>query len=226
MVLTSWLDVTVQALLNLWQGFIVFIPNLIGAVLVFVIGWLVAVIIGKVISEVLRKLQFNKVFEKGGLKGALDKADLKVDASEFVGAIFKWILVIVFLSVSVEIIGLVQFSIFLTSVLDYLPNVIVAVLIFVVAVIITDMLEKVVRAAVESARLGYGGVVAAIVRWSIWIFAAFAILYQLNIAKDLITTLLQGLVWFFVLAGGIAFGWGGKDVAGEILETLKKKLQK
>lgn len=226
MMLADWLDVTIEALKNLWQGFIIFTPKFIGAVLVFVIGWFIAVIVGKIIAEVLKKLQFNKIFEKGGLKDALERADMKADASEFVGAVFKWILVIVFLSVSVEILGLVQFSVFLTNVLDYLPNVVVAVLIFVVAVIITDILEKVVRAAVEGVKVGYGGVVAAIVRWSIWIFAIFAILYQLNIAKDLITTLLQGLVWFFVLAGGIAFGWGGKDVAGEMLESLKKKLQK
>lgn len=226
MVLADWLDVTIEALKNLWQGFITFVPNLVGALLVFIIGWIVAIIIGKIVTEVLRKLQFNKIFEKGGLREALHRADLKVDASEFVGGVFKWVFVLVFLSVSVEILGLIQFSVFLTNVLDYLPNVIVAVLIFVVAAIIIDLLEKVVFAAVESVKSGYGGMVAAIVRWSIWIFAVFAILYQLNIAKDLITTLLQGVVWFFVLAGSIAFGWGGKDIAADFMEGIKRKIQK
>ncbi|MFA5272159.1 MAG: hypothetical protein WC412_07495 [Candidatus Omnitrophota bacterium] len=226
MIITDWLDVTLEALKDLWQGFIIFVPKLIGALLVFIIGWLIAVIVGKIIAEVLRKLQFNKLFEKGGMREALQKAELKVDASEFIGVIFKWVFVIVFLSVAVEILGLTQFSMFLNSILDYLPNVIVAVLIFVVAVIITDMLEKIVRAAVESVKVGYGGIVAAIVRWSLWIFATFAILYQLNIAKDLIQTLLQGVVWFFVIAGGIAFGWGGKDVASDLLSEIKRKLQK
>lgn len=226
MILADWLDVTVEALINLWTGFIIFVPKLLGALIVFIIGWIIAIIIGRIIAEVLRKLQFNKVFEKGGLRQALQRADLKVDASEFIGVVFKWIFVLVFLSVSVEILGLVQFSVFLTNVLDYLPNVIIAVLIFVVAAIITDILEKIVQAAVESVKSGYGGIVAAIVRWSIWIFAVFAILYQLNIAKDLITTIVQGIVWFFVIAGGIAFGWGGKDAAGDFINGIKRKIQK
>jgi len=226
MILTDWFDVTTAALKELWYGFITFTPKLIGALIVFLIGWLIAVVVGKIVAEILKKLQFNKLFDKGGLKEALQRADLKADASEFIGTIFKWVLVIVFLSISVEILGLAQFSVFLNNVLEYLPNVIVAVLIFVVAVIITDILEKIVRASVESVKVGYGGLVAAIVRWSIWIFAVFAILFQLNIARDLIQTLLQGIVWLIVLAGGIAFGWGGKDVAAELLQDLKRKMHR
>jgi hypothetical protein len=179
-----------------------------------------------VVAEILRKLNFNRFFEKGGIKTALEKAEFKVDASGFIGAIFKWIFVIVFLLVAVEILGLTQFGIFLTSVLAYLPNVVVAVLIFVVAVIIADILEKVVRAAVEGVRVGYGNLVGIIVRWSIWIFAIFAILYQLRVAPGLIQTLLSGIVGLIVIAGGIAFGLGGKDVATEILQELRRKLQR
>ena len=160
------------------------------------------------------------------MKDALEKAEFKVDATEFVGAAFKWVLVIVFLLAAVEVLGLTQFAGFLTNVLDYLPNVIVAVLIFVVAVIIADLLEKVVRAAVEGAKVGYGNLVGLIVRWSIWVFAIFAILYQLKIALGLIEILLSGIVGLVVLAGGIAFGLGGKEVAGEILRDLKGKFQR
>jgi len=222
----DWYNVTVGALLTLWQGFVEFIPSLIGALIIFIVGWFISIAVGKVIAEVLKKLRFNRVFEKGTLKEALDKAEFKVDASGFVGAIFKWILVIVFLVAAVEVLGLVQFAEFLTDVLAYLPNVVVAVLILVVAVIIADIAEKLIRAAVESMRVGFGSLVGSIVRWSIWVFAIFAILYQLRIAPELIQTLLTGIIALIVIAGGIAFGLGGKDVAADFLKDIRSKFQR
>ncbi|MDI6603429.1 MAG: hypothetical protein QME57_05005 [Patescibacteria group bacterium] len=221
----DWYTITVEILRNLWQGFLEFIPKLIGALIIFLIGWLIAVGIGKLITEILKRLQFNKIFERGAWKEALEKAEVKIDASGFIGTICKWILVIVFLLAAVEILGLVQFADFLSKVLAYLPNVVVAALIFVVAVIIADIAEKIIRAGVESAKVGYGGMAGAIVRWSIWIFAILAILMQLKIASELILTLFTGFVAMLAIAGGIAFGLGGKDVAAGILENLKKKLK-
>lgn len=225
MILIDWWTTTVDALENLWIGFIDFIPNLVGALVVFIIGWVIAVAIGKLVEEVLKRVKFNRIFEKGGWKTALEKADIKVDASSFIGAIFKWVLLIAFLIAAVQILGLNQLRDFFVDVLNYLPNVIVAAFILVVAIIIADILEKVVRAAVEGTKIGYGQLVGAVVKWSIWIFAIFAILLQLGIAEDLVKTIIQGIVALIVIAGGIAFGLGGKDVAGEILQDLRNKLR-
>ncbi len=221
----DWYEITINALLAVWQRFLILFPKIIGAVIIFLIGWFIAVGIGRLVTEILKQLRFNRLFERGAWKSALEKAQVKVDAAGFIGAIVKWILVIVFLLAAVEILGLVAFAGFLTSVLGYLPNVIVAALIFVVAVIIADISEKVIRATVEGIKVGYGQVAGAIVRWSIWIFAILAILMQLKIAVQLILTLFTGFVALLAIAGGIAFGLGGKDVAAEILEDLKRKLK-
>lgn len=221
----DWYSVTIQALQNLWQAFLSFVPVLIGAIIVFVIGWFISIGAGKVITEVLKKLRFNQIFEKGGWKGALEKAEIKVDASGFIGAIVKWVLVIVFLLAAVEILGLGQLAGFLGEVLTYLPNVIVAALIFVVTVIVVDIVEKVVRVAVESIKVGYGQMVSAVIKWSIWIFAIIMILYQLGIGRPFMETLFTGLVAMLVISLGIAFGLGGKEVAAEILQDLKRKLK-
>ena len=222
---TDWYSVTLQALQNLWLAFWPFITKLIGALIVFIVGWIISVGIGRLITELLIRLKFNKIFEKGNWKEALEKAEFKIDASAFIGTIVKWVLAIVFLLAAVEILGLVQFAAFLTKVLAYLPNVIVAVLIFVVAVIITDIIEKVLRAAVEGTKVGYGHIVGVIIRWSIWIFAVLAILIQLGIAPKLLEILFTGVVALIALAGGIAFGLGGKDVAADVLGELQKKLK-
>ena len=221
----DWYYVTVQSLQNLWQSFLELIPALLGAVVVFAIGWAISVGVGKVISEILKKLRFNQLFEKGGWKTAFERADIKVDASGFIGAIVKWIMVIAFMVAAVEILGLVQFAGFLKGVLAYLPNVIVAALIFVVTVIVVDIVEKVLRASVESIRVGYGQMVSVVVKWSIWTFAIMAILYQLGIAKAFMETLFTGLVAVLVISFGLAFGLGGKEVAADILQDLRRKLR-
>ena len=225
MIIQTWAETTTVALQNLWQGFLSFIPNLIGAIIVFIIGWLISLGIGKLIAEILTRIKFNQLFERAGWQQALEKAELKVNAAEFVGAIVKWVLVIVFLLAAVEILGLVQFAGFVKNVLAYLPNVIVAALIFVVTVIVVDIVEKVVRAAVEGVKVGYGHFVSAIIKWSIWIFAVLAILHQLGIARSFMETLFTGFVAMLVIAIGISFGLGGKEVAAEILRDLRNKLK-
>lgn len=225
MIVYSWAETTIIALQNLWQVFLNFIPQLIGAIIVFLVGWIFAIGVGRLVAEILSRLSLDKLFKQTGWTEALEKADLKVNASAFIGGIVKWILVVVFLLASVEILGLIQFATFVKSVLAYLPNVIVAALIFAVTVIVVDIVEKVVRTAVEGIKIGYGQVVSMIVKWSIWIFSMLAILYQLGIARPFMETLFQGLVYTLVLAFGLSFGLGGKDVAAEILRDLKDKLK-
>ncbi|MCH8244305.1 hypothetical protein IIB97_00215 [Patescibacteria group bacterium] len=221
----DWYAVTLNGLQDLLQGFIGFLPALVGALLIFVIGWFISVGVGRLVADILKRIKFNQIFERGNWKNALEKADMKVDPAGFIGSIFKWVLAIVFLLAAVEILGLNQLAVFITDVLAYLPNVLVASLIFVVAVIIADIVEKILRAAVESAQVGQAHMVGVIVRWSIWIFAAIAILTQLGITPVLLQTLFTGLVALAVLAGGLAFGLGGKEVAAQLLQDLNRKLR-
>lgn len=225
MVLANWAEITFEKLGELWLGVLDFIPALIGALIVFIIGWFVALAIGRVVTEILVRIKFNELFERTDWKQALEKAKLSVNPAEFLGAIVKWILVIVFLMAAVEILDLPGFADFLSRVVTYLPNVFIAALIFVVAVIVADIVEKIVVAAVEKMRIGYSQFVGIIVKWAIWIFAILAILYQLGVVPEMIQTLFSGLVALIVISLGLAFGLGGKDVAAELLQDWKRKLK-
>lgn len=222
--------ITQESLLNLWGGLLNFVPQIIIVLLVVFVGWGISVGFGGVVAEILRRLKFNQLFERGIWKEALERADFKIDSSGFIGAIVKWILMIMFLLIAVEVLGLPAFADFLARVLEYLPNVLVASLILIVTVVISEFSEKIVRVGVESTKVGYGRLVGSIVKWSIWVFAIMAILRQLLIVPDLITILFKALVYgvvaLFVIAGGIAFGLGGKNVAEEILRDLKNKIKK
>ncbi|OGZ24718.1 MAG: hypothetical protein A2896_02455 [Candidatus Nealsonbacteria bacterium RIFCSPLOWO2_01_FULL_43_32] len=221
----DWYTVTLDALQNLWQGFVALIPALVGAIIIFVVGWLISVGVGGLIAEILKRIRFNQIFEKGNWDEALAKANIKVDASAFIGAIVKWVLAIVFLMAAVEVLGLKEFASLLKEVLGYLPNVVVSAFIFVVAVLLADILEKVVRASVESIKAGYGHIVGLIIKWSIWIFAISIILVQLGVGAVLVQTLFTGLVAVIVISAGLAFGLGGKEIAADVLKDLYRKLK-
>lgn len=221
----EWYAITSDALLNLWAGFLSWVPKFLGALVVFLVGWVFAGAIAKLVNEILGKLKFNEIFERTGWAEAFRRAELKVNVSEFLGAIVKWTLVFVFLLAAVEILGFLQFAVFLTRVLAFLPNVVVAALIFVVATILADIFQKVVVASVERANIGYAKFAGFMVRWAILGFAFLAILVQLGIAKDLILVLFKGVVALIALAFGLAFGLGGQDVAGETLKDLRNRLR-
>lgn len=225
MTYTEWLSV-VQPFL---QQLISFIANLVVAIVVFIIGYLISVGIGRLITEILKSVKFNKLFEKEGWKKALQRASVDVNPSEFIGAIFKWVFVIVSLLLAVDVLNLTAFAGFLTRVLFYLPNVIVAVLVFVVAIVISDIVEKVVRTAVERLKVGYGFLAASIVKWAIWIFTFFLILDQLLpsslLVKTLYTSIVYGIVGALALGVGLAIGLGGKDMAGKIIADMYKKIE-
>src|SRR3989338_5943180 len=146
MIYSEWVLSIIQPFL---QNLISFVANLILAIVVFVIGYLISVGIGKIVTEILKSVRFNKLFDKEGWHHALQRANVDVNPSEFIGAIIKWVFVIVSLLIAVDILKLSQFGGVLTQVINYLPNVVVAALIFVVAVIISDIIEKVIRVGVE-----------------------------------------------------------------------------
>ena len=221
----DWSTITLQALQGLWQGFIKFIPQLVGAIIVFVVGWFVSIWIGKLIAEILRKLRLDQIFEKTKWQAALEKADFKMKMSDFIGGIVKWVLVIVFLLAAVEILGLTQFAGFLKAIVGWLPNLVVAAAIFVVAVIIANISEKLVKAIVEKMNVGYAQLIGGIVKWAIWIFAVLAILSQLGVAKDIVQILVTGFVALIVISCSLAFGLGGRDLARDLLEGLRGRFK-
>ena len=226
MTYTDWSLSVIQPFL---QQLIYFVANLLLAIVVFIIGYLISIGIGKLIAELLKSVKFNKLFEKEGWRKALQRANIEVNPSEFIGVIFKWVFVIISLLVSVDILKLTTFAGFLTQVLYYLPNVIVAVLVFIVAIVISDIVEKIVRATVERLKVGYGYIASSIVKWAIWVFTFFLILDQLlpasMLVKTLYTSIVYGIVAALALGIGLAIGLGGKDTAGKVIADMYKKME-
>jgi hypothetical protein len=200
-----------------------YIPRLVAAIIVFLIGWLVAVLVGKAVDQIIKALRVDSALERLDVHRALDRAGIRLNSGAFVGGLVKWFLIVVFLLAAINILDLGDVSAFLEQVLLYIPHVVVAALILVIAGLVAQTVERTARASVEAAGL-HGGLVGAVARWSIWIFAIVAALLQLGIAETLIQTLVTGVVAMIALAGGLAFGLGGKDIAGDILGKARREI--
>ena len=220
----DWSLITMQALQGAWEEILMFLPNLLAAIVIFVIGWFVAMWIGKLIAGILNKLQFDALFEKTGWKEALSNADLKVEPSAFIGAVSKWILVIVFLMIVTDIMGWVAFAGLLASIVAWMPNLVVAIIIMVVAIIIADIVEKLVKVPTKKMGVSSVNFMGTMVKWAIYIFAALAVLLQLGVTPKIVEVLIMGFVGTLTLALGLSFGLGGKEAATRIIEEARRKM--
>lgn len=225
MILQTWGDVIVASLQQVWASVANFLPFLIGAVMVFIIGWIIAVSLGKLVEQVVRALKVDNLLAKLDLEKAMERAGWRLNSGAFLGALVKWFLIVVFLLAAANILGLTQVSDFLRDVLLYIPNVVVAALILIIAALVAATVEGLVRGSVSAA--GYNGsLVGVVARWSIWVFAFVAALLQLGIATALLQTVVTGLVAALALAFGLSFGLGGKDAAASFLDRVRGELKR
>ena len=219
MFVENWGEVFTQSLQGIWFGIASFVPTLVIAIIIFAIGWVLAALIEKLVEGLFKTLKIDAALKSAGFEDVVERSGYKLNSGRFVGALVKWFVIIVFLIASFDILGLSQVNSFLNDVvLSYLPQVIVAVLVLMVAVMIADAVQKIVIASARAAHVKSASLLGAIAKWAIWIFAILTALFHLGIAPGLIQTLFMGIVVAAALAVGLAFGLGGKEVAARMLD--------
>lgn len=227
MVLQTWSQVLTLSFQNLWAGVLAFVPNLVVSVIIFVVGWVVGVVLGSWVSQAIHALRVDRALRSLGVDDIVNRAGFRLDSGAFIGALIRWFVIIVFLVAALDVLGLSQVNVFLQQVvLGYIPNVIVAAFILLIAAVVADPLQKVVTGSAKAADVASAELLGGITRWSIWIFAFFAALNQLGIAGAFFQTLFTGIVAMLALAGGLAFGLGGKEAAARFVEKLRGDISK
>jgi small-conductance mechanosensitive channel len=226
MVLTTWADVLSQSFQNLFYGLVSFVPNLVVAIVIFIVGWLVGVGVGRVVEQIVNALRVDQALKATGLEKVLMRAGFTLSAGKFLGTLVKWFFIIVFLVASLDVLHLTTVNLFISDVvLGYLPQVIVAVLILLVAAVIAEAVRRVVEGSAKAAQLHAAGFLGKVAQYAIWIFAVLAALAQLNVATAFVQTLFTGIVIAVSLAIGLAFGLGGQKTAEHYLDRLQSEIR-
>lgn len=217
----TWGGVFSDSLLGLWYGFVSFVPGLLGAIILFLLGWVVGAIVGKAVHQVVEALKIDRLFESAGAKGFMERAGLKLNVGGFIGGVVKWFIIIVFLMASLQIIGLTQVNDFLReAVLYYLPKVIVASLVLVIATVLADGMHKLINASAKAVNIRSANMLGSITRYAIWIFAFVIALSELGIATAFMQILFTGFIAALAIALGLAFGLGGKEAAARAVDRF------
>ena len=213
-----------SAFIELWAALVLFLPNLLFAVIVFFVGLLVAHLLKTLVVRVIQLLHVDELMLKLEVTPFFGRAGVKLDVAEFLGWMIKWFIVIVALIAAADAMGWTQVTMFLSTVVSYIPNVIISVIILLVGFVLANFVQEVVKSALDAAHLSSSHFLAGISRWAIVIFSFMAALVQLGIAQSLIQVLFTGFVAMIALAGGLAFGLGGREYAARVLEKLSRDL--
>ena len=225
MIIQTWGDSLTGSFQNIWAGVVQFVPNLIAAVIILIVGWIVAALLGRLVSQIFKALKVDTALQQAGFESVVKRAGFNLDSGSFLGGLVKWFVIVAFLVAAFQVLGLTQVNDFLQNVvLSYLPEVIVAVLIILVAVVVADAMQKVVTGAARAAHIRGANFAGSLTKWAIWIVAFLSALYQLGIVGGLIQTLFTGFIVALSLAFGLSFGLGGQEAAAHWIAKFRSEI--
>lgn len=217
-------DVLNQYFLSLYPLIFDAIIKFIAALFIFVIGWLIALLVKLVIEFILKNIKLEELFKKLNIDKYLQDFNWEERLDKIVAEIFFWIVFVVFLMVSFDIIGLQVVNDFIRGIFSYLPRAVSGGLILAAGFLFGELVRKALVGILRGLDKRSSQMASSFIKWAIVIFALITALNQWGIAPDIMNILVFGMVLFLALAGGLSFGLGGQETAREILESLKKKL--
>ena len=194
-----------QGIENAWSSVATFVPKFVGFLVILIIGYIVARLVSKAVDAVLERVGFDRVVERGGVKKALAKA--KYDASDIVAKVVYYAIFLMVLQMAFGVFGTNPVSDLLRSVVAYLPKVIAAVIIIVIAAAIATAVRELIDASLGG--LSYGKTLANAAAIAVGTIGVFAALNQLQIAPAIVTGLFYALLAIIAGSAIIAIGGGG-----------------
>ena len=201
------------------------IPRILGFIIILLIGWFIASLIGKALLAVLRAIRFDDIAERTGISGFVRKMQDGADPSAVVAGIGKWLVRLIVLLMAFDALGLPAVSDVLRQFLLWLPNLVIALVVLFIAGVAARALADIVRGATAEAGFSNPETLANVAKTAVWIFAIIIAVDQVGIASTLINTLFMGVVGALALASGLAFGLGGRDLAATMLDNWYGKAQ-
>lgn len=214
------LELVNDIILQFFNRLVNYIPNLFGGIIIFLIGFVLASLLKRILLTLLSFFKLAQILQKMRL---MNKNEVKV-WEEVLAEVLRWTTVVLFLVPALEVLGLSRATTVLNQFLFYLPNVIIAVIIGFIGLIASNLVADLVRQSIGSVDISSARTLSLFSKWVIVIFTVLIVMNQLGVAQDLIRILFTGIVAMIALAGGLAFGLGGRDAAKTTIEQVMKKL--
>jgi hypothetical protein len=204
-----------------WDAFAtkitVFLPELIGAIIIFIVGLISAKLIKMAIVKFLRLVRFDTAADKTGVKEFLNKGSIFKTPSEIVGLLVYWFIMILVIIASFDALGLPIVSDILNDIFLYIPNVVVAVIVLILGLLFANLVSAIIRTAASNSGMANAEGLGKVGLYSIVIFSGLIALTQLGIGEEILGDAFVIAFGAIALALAIAFGLGGKDVATDYL---------
>src|SRR3990170_2653438 len=213
---TNWGDAVLVSGTEALQNFLGFLPALVGAILILVIGWFLAGLLASLVERGLKMVGFEKAANTTGISSFIARSGSSWTASAIVAEIIKWFIRLIAIQAAASILGLTQISAIINAILLWLPNLVVAIAIIVIGALIARFVAGLVRGTTGQMGFSNSELLGTIAQYAIITFAVIAAVDQLGIAETVVNTLFIGLVAMVALALGLAFGLGGQHTAAQI----------
>ena len=207
---------------ELWNGIVAILPKLIVAIIIFTIGWLVAKIIYKAIIKLGNSLKIDEAVKP--MAGAFEKVGYSLKIGKAIAFLVKWFVIIGALVIALDILGLSTTKGLLIGIVAYIPQVIIAIFVLLAGVSLANFTKKVIEGSTKVFNVKSAGFLANLARVTLIIFTILISLNIIGFNSQIINILFMGAVAMIALAGGLAFGLGGRDAAAKAIEDFKHSM--
>lgn len=221
----NWQDVVIGPVKSMITRILNFIPTLIGALLILLVGWFVAKALEWVVNKALKAVKVDNLSETTGIADILEKGEIKKSLSELIGAIVYWLVMLTVLVTAVNALGLTTAAELLDKLVLYIPNVLGAIFILVLGIFFSSFIGTLIKTAATNARLTQSNALAQTSRVVVIIFAVIIALSQLNIKTAVLDLTISIVLASLGIGFAIAFGLGCKDIVGKYVEDLVGKFK-
>jgi len=217
------LDVFVTSLTSFWTQLATFIPQLLAALLLLFVGWLLANLARTGVIKLLDVLRFDSLAEKTGIEAFLKQGNLDVSLSRLMAKLIYWIIIFIVVVTVANSLGLHMVAELFNKVVLYLPNIIVAILVLVFGVLVARFINRLVFAYLNNIGVQGALTISTLSEYAVIVFVVFVALEQLAIGTTLLTAAFQIGFGAIGLALALAFGLGGREWAAGVIKKLTEK---
>jgi hypothetical protein len=223
---TNWGQALLVSITGALIALLSFIPAIIGAAIILIIGWVLSGILARVVETLLNKVGFEHAAERTGITGVISRSGAgTMRASHVIAELVKWFVRLIFLEIAAQALHLTAVTTLLNSIVLFIPNLVVALIILLVGVLAAQFIGRLVRGGLSQANFSNANLFGTIAEYGIIGLAVVTALNQIGIATMIVTILFAGVVGALALAAGLAFGLGGRETAAEIWQRSYQSSQ-